>query len=91
VATEVPDTHHHQNQKAGAQEEDQEQSDAAQPLMAGEAGMGCFCLAALLILFARGTRHDTVTLWHFRTRLGFYQPRVCMETCRALRKTPSMG
>jgi hypothetical protein len=59
VATEVPDTHHHQNQKAGAQEQDQEQSDAAQPFMAG---IGCFCLAALLILFGRRAKNNIVTL-----------------------------
>ena len=57
-----------QNQKTGAQERDRKQSDAAQPLMASEAGMGGFNLAALLNSFGRGMRHDTV---HFRTGLNF--------------------
>ena len=42
----------------------------AKPLMAGEAGIGSFHLAALLIQFGRGTRHNTFL---FRAGLRFYQ------------------
>jgi hypothetical protein len=48
---------HQQNQETGAQEQDQ--SDAAQPLIAGEAGVGGFNLTVLLISFS-GARDTTL-------------------------------
>ena len=50
-----------QTQKTDAQENNSEQNNAAQPLMAGEAGIGSFNLAALLIQFWMGTRHNTLS------------------------------
>jgi hypothetical protein len=52
-----PNMRHQQNQETGAQEQDQ--SDAAQPLKAGEAGVGGFNLTVLLISFS-GARDTTL-------------------------------
>jgi hypothetical protein len=41
---------HHESEKNDAQEQDQEQGDPGQSLMAGELGMRRFKLAAALIL-----------------------------------------
>jgi hypothetical protein len=41
---------HHESEKNDAQEQDQEQDDPGQSLMAGELGMRRFKLAAALIL-----------------------------------------